>query len=148
VPTRAGLGVRTGEGVHDQLVAPVQRLSPGTYDVFVRARIDRGGLILAAADERTKQWLRSANYYFEQSRRGLITGGFTMTLRTPTSLRLTLTNWSAEEGSSTWTIQEAGILAAASRRNRVELAQSPAPAGKRGALGELIDSTIDARRRP
>lgn len=143
--TGPGLRVRTGEGIHDQLVAPVQRLSPGTYDMFVKARIDRGGLIIAAADERTQQWLRSANYYFDQSRDGLITGGFTMTLRAPTAIRLTLTNWSADEGSSTWTIQKAGILAAVSRR---ELARRSAPGAREGAVGSLIDSTVAAQRRP
>jgi Dolichyl-phosphate-mannose-protein mannosyltransferase len=88
-----------------ELIAPRRTLSAGTYALYLRGRVARGGIDFGFLDAGTGQWLSQATYWFRQR---LARGWMVvhLSLAHPTDVQVVLSNWVPPDSSSTWDLHE------------------------------------------
>jgi len=103
-PSTTGLVTRTTRQRYGYQLMMTLKLKPGSYLLWLDARIAQGGMTLGAENLETGKWLNTRSYWYGQrGSSGVMATPFS--LHRPTTVELVLANWAMASSPSVWILR-------------------------------------------
>jgi hypothetical protein len=89
-----------------EVVSSKTALRPGTYALYLRGRVLRGGIDIGVLDVSKNSWISQRAYWFRQPGYGNEWMSTPFTLKSPSTVQFVLSNWVPEASASRWQLRE------------------------------------------